>query len=98
MNRVLIVFAFLLFAEPRQNATPPDTVFYNGHVITVNSAAPTAEAVAVTNAKFSAVGTNDAVRKLAGPNTRQVDLHGRTVLPGLADDHFHSIGGGPGVD
>ncbi len=92
--------ALMLFATAGtgQGGNPPETIFYNGHFLTVNSAAPNAQAVAVMNGRFTAVGTNDAVRKLAGPNTRQVDLHGRTVLPGLADDHFHSIGGGPGVD
>jgi predicted amidohydrolase YtcJ len=38
------------------------------------------------------------VRHLAGPGTRQIDLRGRTVVPGLTDNHLLSAGGGPGVD
>ena len=98
MNRLWIVLAFLVISPPRQIPNPPDTIFFNGHFVTVNPASPTAQAVAVSNGRFTAVGTNDAVRKLGGAKTRMVDLHERTVLPGLADDHFHSIGGGPGVD
>ena len=45
-----------------------------------------------------AVGSNEAVQRMAGANTRRVDLHRRTVIPNLADDHFHNIGGDPGVD
>ena len=38
------------------------------------------------------------MRKLAGPSTRQIDLKGLTVTPGLTDNHLHNAGGGPGVD
>jgi predicted amidohydrolase YtcJ len=45
-----------------------------------------------------AVGSNSDVRTLAGPGTRLIDLAKRTVVPGLADNHLHNAGGGPGVD
>jgi predicted amidohydrolase YtcJ len=79
---------------------PPaaDAIFYNGHFITMDTSAPAAQAVAIAGGKFIEVGTNEAVQRMTGPNTRRVDLQGRTVVPGLADGHFHSIGGGPGVD
>ncbi len=35
------------------------------------------------------VGSNSDVRALAGSHTRQIDLGGRRVLPGLTDSHFH---------
>src|SRR5206468_4050840 len=44
--------------------TPPDTIFYNGHIVTMNVAAPAAQAVAVANGRFLAVGSNDAVRRM----------------------------------
>ena len=44
------------------------------------------------------MGTNAAIRRLAGPKTTTIDLHGQTVIPGLADGHLHDAGGGPGVD
>jgi predicted amidohydrolase YtcJ len=68
---------------------PPDAVFYNGKVVTVDSGFSTQQAFAVRGEQFVAVGTNAKVRALAGKGTRLVDLHGRTVIPGLTDNHFH---------
>ena len=81
-----------------QPAVPPDTILVNGHVITVDARFSMAEAIAIAGGKFSAVGTNAAIRALAGPGTVTIDLHGQTVIPGLADGHLHDAGGGPGVD
>jgi predicted amidohydrolase YtcJ len=97
---VLLLFAAGLPAQrQRQGGGPtPDAIYYNAKVVTVDDQFSYAQAVAITGDKFSAVGTNDRVRQLAGPNTRQVDLHGMTVIPGLTDNHLHNAGGGPGVD
>jgi predicted amidohydrolase YtcJ len=77
---------------------PPDAIFYNGKIVTVDDQFSYAQAVAITGDKFTAVGTNADVRKLAGARTRQIDLKGLTVTPGLTDNHLHNAGGGPGVD
>ena len=77
---------------------PPDAVLYNGKIITVDGAFSIAQAVAIRADRFVAVGTNDAVRQSAGPATRQIDLGGRTVIPGLMDGHLHNAGGGAGVN
>jgi hypothetical protein len=76
----------------------PDAIYYNAKVVTVDDRFSYAQAVAIGGDKFTAVGTNEAIRKLAGPSTRQIDLKGLTVVPGLTDNHLHSAGGGPGVD
>src|SRR2546428_4530539 len=81
-----------------QTGVAPDAIYYNAKVVTVDDRFTYAQAVAITRDKFSAVGTTDAVRKLAGPATRQIDLRGLTVIPGLTDNHLHNAGGGPGVD
>jgi predicted amidohydrolase YtcJ len=75
----------------------PDLVLYNGKIVTLAKPGDSAQAVAIREGRFVFVGGTDAGRKLAGPGTRQIDLQGRTVIPGLADNHFHSIGGGRGV-
>jgi predicted amidohydrolase YtcJ len=47
--------------------------------------------MAIRGGHISALGTNSAIRKLAGPKTRTIDLGGRTVIPGLIDSHLHAI-------
>jgi predicted amidohydrolase YtcJ len=79
-------------------SSPPEAVYYNAKVITVDDRFSYAEAVAITGDKFTAVGSNAEVRKLAGPATTLVDLKGLTVTPGLTDNHLHNAGGGRGVD
>jgi hypothetical protein len=77
---------------------PADVILYGGKIVTVDGNGTVAAAAAIRDGRFVLVGAIDDVRGLAGPSTEQIDLAGRTVIPGLADNHFHSIGGGPGVD
>jgi len=76
----------------------PELILYNGKIVTVDASFSIAQAVAIRNERFTAVGTDEAVRRTAGPGTKAVDLQGRTVIPGLIDGHLHNAGGGPGVD
>jgi predicted amidohydrolase YtcJ len=76
----------------------PDMVIVNARVYTVDTAFSTAEAVAITGGTLSAVGKTEDIRKLAGRSTKVIDAGGRTVIPGLMDNHLHNAGGGPGVD
>ncbi|HEY7295211.1 MAG TPA: amidohydrolase [Dehalococcoidia bacterium] len=66
-----------------------DLIFAGGRVHTVNAANDIVEAVAVGGGRVLATGSAASVRALAGPNTRIVELGGRTVLPGLTDAHAH---------
>src|SRR5215813_393321 len=68
---------------------PPDAIFYNGKIITVDSGFTIAQAFAVRGEQYVAVGTDPAIRALAGANTRLVDLRGSAVIPGLTDNHDH---------
>jgi predicted amidohydrolase YtcJ len=85
-------------SKPGVGAPGPDLILFNGHVITVDRTNSIAQAVAIKGDAITAVGTNAAVRALAGASTRLVDLKGVTVMPGLMDNHLHGAGGGPGVD
>jgi hypothetical protein len=60
---------------------PPDAIFYNGKIITVDSGFTIQQAFAVRGDLYIAVGTNAAIRAFAGPNTRLVDLRGSAVSP-----------------
>jgi predicted amidohydrolase YtcJ len=68
---------------------PPDTIFYNGKIITVDSGFTIQQAFAVRGDLYVAVGTNAVIQALAGENTRLVDLRGSAVIPGLSDNHDH---------
>lgn len=76
----------------------PDAIYINGAVFTADAEGTVAEAFAVEDGRFTAVGSNDQIRAMADPDTQVNDLEGRFVSPGLADAHFHSEGGGDGVD
>lgn len=66
-----------------------DAIYINGTVITVDTNRPYAEAFAVVNGRFSAVGTNAEIRRLATSSTKIIDLKGMTVTPGFNDVHLH---------
>lgn len=85
-------------SQPLPRPPAPDAILYNGHVLVVDRAFTEMEAIAIAGDRVMAVGNSAQIRSLAGPNTRLVDLQGRTVMPGLMDNHLHGAGGGPGVD
>src|SRR5882672_76029 len=70
-------------------SSSPDAIFYNGKVVTVDSGSTIQQAFAVKGEEFVAVGTSAKIKALAGKSTRQVDLKGATVIPGLSDKHDH---------
>lgn len=67
----------------------PQLLLVNAKVFTADPALPYAQAVAVEGGRILAVGSNEAVRALAGPNTRVIDAGGRLVTPGLIEAHVH---------
>lgn len=73
-------------------AAQPDAIFVNATVYTVDDAFSVAQAFAVEDGMFAAVGTEDEIRGLAGDSTKVIDLGGMTVLPGLIDAHGHMAG------
>jgi hypothetical protein len=76
---------------------PPDTqdaelVVYNAIVYTMDSRTPRAEAFAVRNGRFSAVGSSADIKGLIGKNTRTFDARKMTIVPGFTDTHNHAGG------
>lgn len=65
------------------------TLFVNGTVLTMNEAAPRAEAVAIKNGLILAVGDRDATEARFDDKVSVRDLEGHTILPGLIDAHGH---------
>jgi predicted amidohydrolase YtcJ len=93
VRRALFAICALAIAAPAwpQNT---DTILVNGKILTVDSQFSIREAIAISDGKITAVGSNAEVRKQAGPHTRVIDLQGRTVIPGLIDSHIHAIRAG----
>ena len=67
------------------------TVLFNGKIVTADERGSVHQALAIRDGRIVALGKSAAVKKLAGPDTRVIDLGGRTVIPGLIDSHMHSI-------
>ncbi|RCJ04578.1 amidohydrolase, partial [Cupriavidus necator] len=72
----------------------PDLILVNGKFATLDRANPQADAVAIQDGRFVGVGTRQDIMKLAGAQTRVIDLNGRRAIPGLIDSHMHIIRGG----
>lgn len=70
----------------------PDLILYNGRLWTQDTRYPAASALAIRGGRIVSVGDDREIRALDGPQTRQIDLQGRRVLPGLTDAHFHFPG------
>src|SRR5579872_1696986 len=85
-----VVWVFFL-AIPSFAQKPPDTIYYNGVIVTMWAAHPVVEAVAIRGDRFTSAGSNDEILRTAGPATVKINLHGRCVMPGLIDSHCHPI-------
>ncbi len=72
----------------------PDVIYLNGTVITMDARQSEAQAVAVRGDTIVAVGDNNAIEDLAGPDTDRIDLDGATLLPGFYAAHDHFPGSG----
>lgn len=83
---VAVLCALVIRAQPQ----PAQLVIINGKVLTVDDKFSVAEAVAIRDGKFAAVGRTADVKTLTGPGTHVIDARGRTVIPGLIDSHVHA--------
>ncbi len=79
----------------------PDLVIYNAKIVTMDdpsfesTVGTIVQAMAVREEKILATGSTAEIRALAGPQTQQIDLRGRTVLPSFIMTHEHPTVEGP---
>jgi predicted amidohydrolase YtcJ len=76
--------------EPDSTRRPAaDTALYNGKIHTVDQDHSVVTALALRDGQIQKTGETAHIRDLAGPGTAELDLGGRTVIPGLIDSHVH---------
>ena len=90
MGLILQLLLPLVLAAGWQREPPPSHIFHSGKIVTVDPQFRTVEAMAIRDGRIFAVGTNADIVKLAGQGTEQINLGGKTVLPGLIDSHVHA--------
>jgi predicted amidohydrolase YtcJ len=93
-SRFAALAAALLVVAPAAGAQSQTATLaiVNGHVVTVDSAKPEAEAVAMAGDRILVVGTNAEVQRVVGAATKVIDAKGRLVLPGFIEGHGHLLG------
>ncbi len=97
MTRVLFALIVLIvpaLALAGSSGGDADLIIHHAAIWTVNAAQPTATAVAVIRDRIIAVGSDKAVLRWRGPQTRVIDARGRRLLPGFNDSHVHVFDGG----
>jgi predicted amidohydrolase YtcJ len=72
----------------------PTIVLTNGKIVTVDDRFTIAQAAAIQGDRIVAVGSSQEIARMAGAGTRTIDLRGRTVIPGLIDNHMHIMRAG----
>ena len=88
----IALFPIVIFGQGQA-----DLVLVHGKIWTENPKQPEVEAVAIQGNRIMGVGDSESILKLAGPNTKVVDLKGRRVVPGFNDAHVHFYMGGDGI-
>ncbi len=88
---ISLLFLVSALLAPRMAAQqqPPDLILLNGQIFTSNAAHPYVQALAISGERILTTGDSSKIKALAGPHTRQIDLAGRTVIPGINDAHDH---------
>ena len=92
-----VVLSFSVFAVACSAEQPPDpsadVVYTNARIYTVNETQPWAEAVAIKDGRFMAVGSDADVEAVTGDSSQVIDLGGKFVMPGIVDMHAHPFTG-----
>jgi predicted amidohydrolase YtcJ len=90
---VLHTVASFLFALAAYSQTA-DLVLRNGKIVTLEASVPVARAIAVRGDRILAAGSEEEIRRVTGPATRVIDLHGMLAIPGFIEGHGHFTGVG----
>lgn len=86
-----VIFSMMVVSHSLSQSV--DTILYNGNILTADKEFNVVEALAITDGRISSIASSENIKELADTNTHMIDLEGRTVLPGLIDNHLHFIRG-----
>ncbi len=70
---------------------PADLILYNARVITFDEKNLAAELVAIKDEKILAAAPQKNIESFIGPDTRRINCHGMTIIPGFNDAHCHPV-------
>ncbi len=76
---------------PASGGAKADVIFFNGLILTMDDARPTASAIHVLGERIVSVGDDASVLAEAGTTSSIVDLQGRTLTPGFINGHSHHV-------
>ncbi|MDX2412153.1 MAG: amidohydrolase [Woeseiaceae bacterium] len=95
MHRIVFILLLALnLNDAWADTLSADRILVNGNILTVDAQDTVAEAIAIRDGRIIAVGENEEIQALAGPDTDRIDLQGLTATPGLLDTHAHFSYGG----
>ena len=87
---VLVILGYKMIMKDDM-ASDRNLLFYNGSIITMEADTPYAEAVYVKNGFIHSVGNYDDISLSIHPDTKKINLDGKTLLPGFIDSHTHPV-------
>jgi predicted amidohydrolase YtcJ len=91
LSRVIVLAVAAIAAPAPASAQVADTVLVGGKIVTVDDRFTLAQALAIRDGRIVKVGATAEIEALKGPQTRVIELGGRTVIPGLIDNHAHWV-------
>ena len=89
---VPFLMVMLALAGCAPHTDPADLVLRNGKIVTMDSTRPAGQAVAIAGDTIVAVGSDSAIQRFIGADTKVIDLRGHLAIPGFNESHGHFTG------
>lgn len=89
LSRRVILISIGVVWSVASFAQTADLILTNGKIVTVDDQFHIVQSLASKGQRIMAIGSSADLEKLKGPTTQVIDLQGRTVIPGLIDNHAH---------
>ncbi|MCB0707566.1 MAG: amidohydrolase [Saprospiraceae bacterium] len=95
MRLLLPILFFVSFISCQEKTIPADLILYNGNIYTVEGdETGSVTAIAIRGDRIMALGSDEEMLALAGPESRLLDLDGQFTMPGFIEGHGHFAGMG----